>query len=345
MEVLFFFKKTAYDTFALMKPPAAQDIFSIRTPSQFEEVALALFRYQFEHNTVYRSFCDLLYKHPSEVNALEQIPFLPINFFKTHQVVSGKGPIVQTFSSSGTTSSTSSKHYVSDLSIYQKSYLQGFQNQYGPISEYTILALLPSYLEREGSSLIYMVDDLIKKSKQPDSGFYLDNFSALSEKLRQLDQSGNKVLLIGVSFALLDLVEIHRFDLKHTIVMETGGMKGRRKEIIRAQLHDSLKAGFGVKHIHSEYGMTELLSQAYSKGEGIFETPPWMQVFIRDPEDPLTLFDDARTGGLNIIDLANVHSCAFIATQDLGKKWADQSFAVLGRFDNADIRGCNLMAL
>lgn len=328
-----------------MKPPAVQDIFSINTPTQFEDVALTLFRYQFEYNAVYRSFCDLLYKHPSEIDTIDQIPFLPINFFKTHQVITNQQPIAKTFSSSGTTASTPSKHYVSDLSIYQKSYLQGFESQYGPISDYTILALLPSYLEREGSSLIYMVDDLIKKSQQPDSGFYLDNFFALSETLQRLDQLGKKVLLIGVSFALLDLVEKHHFDLNHTIIMETGGMKGRRKEIVRAQLHQNLKKGFGVEQIHSEYGMTELLSQAYSKGEGIFETPPWMQVLIRDPEDPLTLLDQGRSGGLNIIDLANVHSCAFIATQDLGKKITHQKFTVLGRFDNADIRGCNLMAL
>ena len=208
-----------------------------------------------------------------------------------------------------------------------------------------VLALLPSYLEREGSSLIYMVDSMINTSKHPESGFYLNNLSELQETLTTLDSEGKKVLLIGVSFALLDLVETYQFNLKNTIVMETGGMKGRRKELIRRELHDTLKKGFGVEHIHSEYGMTELLSQAYSKGNGVFNCPPWMTVLTRDTEDALTIQEPGKTGGLNIIDLANVNSCSFIATQDLARTHKDGSFEVLGRFDDSDIRGCNLMVL
>lgn len=322
-----------------------EKIFNIKSEKEFNTLALEVFNFQFENNKVYRSFCDLLYIHPSDVKMAEDIPFLPIGFFKTHNVVSSVQKPVISFSSSGTTGSVTSKHHVTDLSIYEESYLSGFKQFYDAIEDYVVLALLPSYLEREGSSLIYMVDDLIKKSKHPESGFYLNNLNEINEKLIALDQSGQKVLLIGVSFALLDLIEEYQFQLKNTIVMETGGMKGRRKEIIRPELHQLLKDGFGVSEIHSEYGMTELLSQAYSKGNGIFECPPWMKVFTRDTEDPLSIQKVNRTGGINVIDLANINSCSFIATQDLGKIHNDDSFEILGRFDHSDIRGCNLMAL
>src|SRR5690554_2557625 len=321
------------------------DIFNIHSEKDFEAIAFKVFKYQFEHNAVYRSFCDLLYKNPSDITSLEEIPFLPIEFFKSHEILSSKEPIQKTFSSSGTTGSTTSKHLVTDLNIYETSFNEGFKQFYGNVEDYTILALLPSYLERDGSSLIYMVDALIKQSKKPKSGFYLDNLSELKNTLLQLEAQNEKVLLIGVSFALLDLVESHQFQLKNTLVMETGGMKGRRKELIREELHAILKEGFGVEQIHSEYGMTELLSQAYSKGHGIFECSKSMKVFARDTEDALTILKSNKTGGINIIDLANVHSCSFLATQDLGRVYTDGTFEIIGRFDNSDIRGCNLMAL
>jgi phenylacetate-coenzyme A ligase PaaK-like adenylate-forming protein len=320
-------------------------IFNIKNQTEFEELALQIFKFQFENNKVYRSFCDLLYKHPSEVKILKDIPFLPIQFFKIREVVSSKKTIQATFTSSGTTGSKTSKHLVTDLDIYHKSFTKGFEKFYGTIEDYVILGLLPSYLEREGSSLIYMVNSMIKTSKHTESGFYLNNFSELKDTLKKVDSEGKKVLLIGVSFALLDLVETYTFNLKNTIVMETGGMKGRRKELIRAELHERLQTGFGVEHIHSEYGMTELLSQAYSKGHGIFNCPPWMQILTRDTEDALTIQKAGKTGGLNIIDLANVNSCSFIATQDLGKITNNRVFEIIGRFDNSDIRGCNLMVL
>ncbi|SNR17769.1 long-chain-fatty-acid--protein ligase [Tenacibaculum jejuense] len=316
---------------------------NINSTDEFEAKALQTFAYQFENNRVYRSFCDLLYTHPSDIKEIHEIPFLPIQFFKSHEVISGTAPIQETFSSSGTTGSVTSKHYVSDISLYEKSYLEGFEHFYGNIEDYVVLALLPNYLERKGSSLIYMVNDLIKRSKNADSGFYLNNLNELADKLTSLDNGHKKVLLIGVSFALLDLVEMHQFNFKNTIIMETGGMKGRRKELIRTELHHILKSGFGVDKIHSEYGMTELLSQGYSTGDGIFNCPPWMKILTRDTEDPLTITKTKKTGGINVIDLANYNSCSFIATQDLGKIYDDNSFEIIGRFDNSDIRGCNLM--
>ncbi|MFV9549853.1 acyl transferase [Algibacter sp. PT7-4] len=319
------------------------EIFKINNKRQFEDLALRVFKFQFENNNVYRSFCDLLYKHPSDVNTIQDIPFLPIQFFKTRDILSTNNTIETTFTSSGTTGTETSKHHVTNLNIYTESFTKGFEQFYGNIEDYVVLGLLPSYLERKGSSLIYMVDSMIKTSKHPESGFYLNNLLALKDTLIKLDSEGKKVLLIGVSFALLDLVETYQFQLKNTIIMETGGMKGRRKELIRTELHNALKKGFGVNHIHSEYGMTELLSQAYSKGNGIFNCPPWMNVLTRDTEDALTIQKTEQTGGLNIIDLANINSCAFIATQDLGKVLPDDSFEVIGRFDNSDIRGCNLM--
>jgi phenylacetate-coenzyme A ligase PaaK-like adenylate-forming protein len=320
-------------------------IFSISSEIEFNTLALEVFKFQFENNPVYRSFCDLLYKHPSDVKQIEDIPFLPIQFFKSHHVLSSNAPIEATFSSRGTTGSITSKHYVTDLSIYEKSFRQGFRNFYGTTKDYTILALLPNYLERKGSSLVYMVNDMIKHSQQPESGFYLDNITELKETLIALDSEGKKIMLIGVSFALLDLVELHQFNLKNTIVMETGGMKGRRKELVREELHAVLKSGFGISKIHSEYGMTELLSQAYSLGDGFFSYPNWMKILTRDPEDALTIQNTKKTGGINVIDLANINSCSFIATQDLGRVHDNSTFEIIGRFDSSDIRGCNLMVL
>lgn len=326
------------------------DIFSISSAKQFEKVALKVFRYQYENNLVYHQFCNLMKFSVGRVKKLEQIPFLPISFFKTHQVISNTNMPQQTFCSSGTTRPLNpeggierSKHFVTDLTLYEQSYLRAFANFYGNIEDFVVLALLPSYLEREGSSLIYMVNDLIKKTNNTDSGFYLNNYNDLILKLLQLEKDEKQVLLIGVTFALLDLIETEKFNLKNTIIMETGGMKGRRKEMIREELHEKLCAGFGVESIHSEYGMTELLSQAYSLGNGVFECPAWMQILIRDPEDALTYLPNGKTGGVNVIDLANINSCSFIATQDLGKINNSHSFEILGRFDNSDIRGCNLM--
>ena len=320
-------------------------IFNIQSEADFKATALEVFKFQFEHNAVYRSFCDLLYKHPSDVRSLEQIPFLPIEFFKTHTIISTNKPTEATFTSSGTTGSIVSKHHVVDLDVYKQSFRTGFESFYSTIENYTVLALLPSYLEREGSSLVYMANDMILQSKQPESGFYLHDLEALKNTLTSLEAKGQKTLLIGVSYALLDLIEAYSFELKHTIVMETGGMKGQRKELVKSELHALLKQGFGVDTIHSEYGMTELLSQAYSKGGGVFKTPPWMKVLTRDPEDALSIQPIGKSGGINIIDLANINSCAFIATQDLGKIRSDGTFEILGRFDQSDIRGCNLMVL
>jgi phenylacetate-coenzyme A ligase PaaK-like adenylate-forming protein len=320
-------------------------IFKIKTEKEFENLALQIFNFQFKNNTVYRSFCDLLYKHPSDVKTINDIPFLPIQFFKTHKILSSTESIQTTFTSSGTTGNITSKHYVTYLETYSQSFTNGFQQFYGNMEDYVILALLPSYLEREGSSLIYMVNAMISMSKHKESGFYLNNLKELKDTLIKLDSEDKKVLLIGVSFALLDLVESYQFKLKNTIIMETGGMKGRRKELIREELHKQLKDGFGVENIHSEYGMTELLSQAYSKGNGVFNCPNWMKTLTRDTEDALSINSFEKAGGINIIDLANINSCSFIATQDLGRVNKNGSFEIVGRFDNSDIRGCNLMVL
>ena len=321
------------------------DIFTISNQKQFEKAALKVFRFQYENNLVYREFCDFLKTDVQKVKSLKEIPFLPIQFFKSHRVVSSTNIAKKTFTSSGTTGMATSKHFVTDISLYEESYRKGFSQFYGNIEDYVVLALLPSYLEREGSSLIYMVEDLIQMTNNPESGFYLHNHDELIEKLTRLDKAGQNVILIGVTYALLDLIEKHPFQLQNTIIMETGGMKGQRKEMIREELHEELCQGFGVTAIHSEYGMTELLSQAYSLGNGVFECPSWMQILVRDTEDALDYVPEGKTGGINVIDLANINSCSFIATQDLGKKNPNNSFEVLGRFDNSDIRGCNLMVI
>jgi phenylacetate-coenzyme A ligase PaaK-like adenylate-forming protein len=323
----------------------ASDIFTISNQKQFEKIALKVFRFQYENNLVYREFCDLLKTNPQKVKSLHQIPFLPIQFFKSHNVVSNNDTIQTTFTSSGTTGAITSRHLITDVLIYEESYRKGFSQFYGNIEDYVVLALLPSYLEREGSSLIYMVEDLINMTNNAESGFYLHNHEELIEKLIRLDNAGQNVILIGVTYALLDLIEKYSFQFQNVIIMETGGMKGKRKEMIREELHEQLCNGFGVSAIHSEYGMTELLSQAYSLGNGVFECPSWMQIHIRDTEDALTYIKDEKTGGINVIDLANLNSCSFIATQDLGKKYPNTTFEVLGRFDNSDIRGCNLMVV
>lgn len=323
--------------------PVANNIFAIKSLADFNTVALQVFNYQAANNTTYREFITHLGIAVSEVKNVYQIPFLPITFFKQHRIVTGNNTSEIVFKSSGTTSSAQSQHYVSDIKLYEQSYISTFAHFYGDIKNICILALLPNYLERDGSSLIYMVNDLIAKSEHPQSGFFLYNTDELQAILGNLKSQNQKTILIGVTYALLDFVEKHTINFPELIVMETGGMKGKRKEMIREKLHELLQSGFGVSHIHSEYGMTELLSQAYSTGLGIFKCPHWMQVFIRDTNDPLTLLENGKTGGINVIDLANLHACSFIATQDLGKKHANNSFEVLGRFDNSDIRGCNLL--
>ncbi|MFO8067170.1 MAG: acyltransferase [Bacteroidales bacterium] len=318
-------------------------IFQISSKTEFNKAALDVFEFQYHNNFIYQKFCNYLKKRPGLVKAIEQIPFMPISFFKNHQIIcKDKRPEI-IFTSSGTSGENTSKHYVADLAVYEKSFKQGFEYFYGNISDYCILALLPSYLEREGSSLIYMTQSLIEKSRHPDSGFYLSNTKELAQKLAELQEKRQKTILLGVSYALLDMAKTHPVAIPDAIIMETGGMKGRGKELVRNELHSKLCKGFGVSRIHSEYGMTELLSQAYSKGEGLFKCPPWMNVFLRDINDPLSVSNKNTSGAINIIDLANIFSCSFIATDDLGKKQADNTFEITGRFDISDTRGCNLL--
>ncbi|HTD98966.1 MAG TPA: hypothetical protein VK668_06745 [Mucilaginibacter sp.] len=326
-----------------MVKPDKQQVFSISDEQQFADTALQVFRFQAQNCDVYREFITNLKVDIDAVKSVDEIPFLPISFFKSHPVISNTDEAQVTFTSSGTTGMISSRHMVTDVSWYEESFRRAFQIFYGDITDYCILALLPSYLEREGSSLIYMAEDLVKQSGNPDSGFFLYNHDDLYKQLKKQQQAGKSTLLIGVTFALLDFVEQYQIDFPELIVMETGGMKGRRKEMIREELHETLCKGFGVNMIHSEYGMTELLSQAYSKGDGIFNCPPWMKIITRDTNDPISNLANGKTGSINVIDLANINSCSFIATQDLGRVYADGSFEVLGRFDNSDIRGCNLL--
>ena len=313
------------------------------TETGFNELALQVFHFQAEANPVYRDYLQYAGKMHHNIKSVTEIPFLPVEFFKSHKVISSEAKTDLVFSSSRTTGMQPSRHYVIDPGWYDSSFINGFKLFYGNPEEMCILALLPSYLEREGSSLIYMMDHLIRESKHPYSGFYLHNTDELVEKLKELEVNKQKTLLLGVSFALLDLAEKHKLHLRHTIVMETGGMKGRRKEITREALHGFLCERLGVPEIHSEYGMTELLSQAYSDGHGRYRTPPWMRVLIRDLYDPFSLVENNRTGGVNVIDLANVWSCSFIETKDLGCMYQDGSFEISGRFDHSDTRGCNLM--
>lgn len=318
-------------------------IFSIRNEEEFSKAALDIFRHQAANCVPYSQFIANLNIDPDQVKDVQHIPYLPISFFKSHRIVSNTNEEEIIFSSSGTTGMVQSRHFVTDLKLYDQSFNQAFEQFYGKVEGACLLALLPSYLERDGSSLIYMVDALLKQSKHPDSGYFLHNHEDLYHKLTALKNAGQQTILIGVTYALLDFLELYQLDFPELIVMETGGMKGKRKEMVREELHEILKSGFGVNAIHSEYGMTELLSQAYSSGNGIFDFPNWMRVVLRDTNDPLTLLNADQTGGINVIDLANINSCSFIATQDLGRLLPGGSFEVLGRFDNADIRGCNLL--
>jgi len=322
-------------------------IFSV-TESDFRQLALDIFHFQYEANSVYNSYVNALGKKNSDVDEIEKIPFLPISFFKTDEIKTGKFNAEVIFKSSGTTQTINSQHYVKDVSIYTQSFTTAFKKIYGDLQEWCILGLLPSYLEKGNSSLVYMVDDLIKQSQHPQSGFYLYDLEKLKETLLSLERSNQKTLVIGVTYALLDFAEKFSMPLTNTIIMETGGMKGRREELTRMEVHDQLKKAFGKTEIHSEYGMTELLSQAYAKKEGRFECPPWMKVLIRDDEDPLSVQGseaEVVSGAINIIDLANVYSCSFIATDDVGKLYPDKSFEVLGRMDGSDLRGCSLLTV
>jgi hypothetical protein len=325
---------------------AIQDtIFNIETEKDFWEATLKVFNYQYINNQIYKEFVNILGKDRSKVKTMSDIPFLPVEFFRNQKIITGEKPVEMIFESSGTTAVAPCRHYVSDLKLYERSFLKTFRLFYGDPGAYLIIALLPSYTERAYSSLVFMADKLIKESHHPLSGFYKGKTDGILNAIKKGREEGARILLLGVSFALLDLAENESPDLSGVIVMETGGMKGRRKELTRSELHRILKENLNVNSIHSEYGMTELMSQAYSAGDGIFYSPPWMKIGIRDPQDPLCLYDQpGKTGGINIIDLANLNSCSFVATGDLGRLHEDGGFEVLGRFDNSDIRGCNLLA-
>ena len=319
-----------------------EQIFSIKHQPVFEQLALAVFKYQYSQNLFYKKYVDLVQKDIESIKLLSDIPFLPIQFFKSQKIVAGDFEPQALFTSSGTTTTINSHHYIKDVSIYKKSFIKSFEQFYGNMDEYCILGLLPSYLERSGSSLVMMVDELIKLSGHAQSGFYLYDFEKLYHQLQDLEAKGQKTLLIGVTYALLDFAEQFPIPLKNTIVMETGGMKGRKAEIVRSEVHEILKTQFQTSFIHSEYGMTELLSQAYSSGNGRFFTPAWMKIILRKEDDPFDISDNFK-GVINVVDLANIHSCSFIATDDLGSLYEDGSFEVLGRMDNADVRGCSLL--
>jgi len=311
--------------------------------SDFKSLALELFRFQYDHNSVYKTYVDGIKVDPSVINDVPDIPFLPIEFFKSHKVICGSKEAETIFYSSGTGDEGRSAHHVVDISIYEKSFMDGFKKAYGEIDDYCFMALLPGYFENENSSLVYMINHFINKTENNGSGAFDKDPSLLEDHLKKVLTANKRMIVVGVSFALLDFVESADIVMPGAIIMETGGMKGRRKEMVRSELHELLTQGFKVRTISSEYGMTELLSQAYAKANGLFKCPPWMKVFIRDTNDPFSIVGPNVTGGINVIDLANIHSCAFIATRDLGKKNKNESFEVLGRFDNSDIRGCNLM--
>ena len=320
-------------------------VFNIRSENDFWELTRRAYDYQSVNNRLYKEFITFLGRNRNKVKSAGDIPFLPVEFFRNHRIVAGERPVEMVFESSGTSGITPGRHYVSDLSLYERSFFKTFRLFYGEPGDYLIIALLPSYTERGGSSLVYMADKIIKESHHSLSGFYKGETDAILNAVKKGKETGSRILLLGVSFALLDLAESGHSRFSGVTVMETGGMKGRRKELTRSELHNILKEKFNVDTIHSEYGMTELMSQAYSSGDGIFYCPPWMKIVLRDPHDPLSLFSQpGKTGGINIIDLANLNSCSFIATGDLGKLHEDGGFEVLGRFDNSDIRGCNLLA-
>lgn len=321
-------------------------------PASFEEQALEVFRFQYRNNELYRAFAEALGKTPATVASCTGIPFLPIQFFKSHAVTSTAFSPELVFESSGTTGQDRSRHLIKEYSLYRTAFTTGFRHSYGDPEDWCIIGLLPSYLERKNSSLVVMVDELIKLSRKPESGFYLHEYEKLHGLLEQLEEKEQKTWLIGVSFALLDFARQYPASLKNTVIVETGGMKGRKTEMVRQELHELLRKGFGVEAIHSEYGMTELLSQAYSSGTGIFRCPPWMKVLIRGEDDPLAVRDNEAlkagetvSGLINVIDLANIYSCSFIATDDAGKLYQDGSFEVAGRMDHSDIRGCSLLVV
>lgn len=313
----------------------------------FQQLALEIFRLQYHENRVYRSFTDALHIDPRKVASVASIPFIPVSFFKNHDIVTGTYYPEAIFESSGTTQTGNSRHLVKSVDLYRKSFMRGFELFYGPADSWCIVGLLPSYLERSNSSLVLMVNDLIAACKNENSGFYLNEYDKLAELIVKNEKDGQKTLLIGVTFALLDFAERFSIPLEHTVIMETGGMKGRRKELTREEVHLTLSNSFKISNTHSEYGMTELFSQAYSSGNGIFRCPPWMKIILRDEDDPLTIkphqSNNPQTGLINVIDLANIHSCSFIATDDIGKLYSDVSFEVLGRMDSSDVRGCSLM--
>lgn len=326
-----------------MNIASINNIFFVDAQS-FTERCLEVFRFQYQDNEVYRQWCDAVDRAPAKVNSIEQIPFLPISLFKSHKIIAGEFEAAVIFESSGTTQTTSSRHFLKSAELYRNSFMEAFQMFYGDPSDYCILALLPSYLEKGNSSLVFMVDELIRQSNHPQSGFYLHDHAELAERLSTLEKSAQKTILFGVTYALLDFAEAYPISLKHTTIIETGGMKGRKKELTRLEVHEILKQAFGLQQVHSEYSMTELLSQAYSKANGVFRCPPWIKILIRSEDDPLEVKNEGR-GVINIIDLANVYSCSFIATDDAGILNSDGSFEVLGRVDNSDIRGCSLLAL
>ncbi len=318
-------------------------IFNISGIDEFEKIALQIFKIQSRDCAPYAQYIAQLEIDPDDVTSIDSIPFLPVTLFKSREIICGERVYEKIFTSSATSGVIPAKHYVKDLSLYRESFFKGFNLFHGEPREYTILALLPSYLEREGSSLVYMAAKLIEASGKKESGFYLYNYSELYQTLLDLKVKGERSLLLGVSFALLDFIKSFKINFPSLTVVETGGMKGRGVEISREELHSLLKNGFGVERIGSEYGMAELLSQAWSTGEGVFKSPPWMQIQIRDLNNPFTRVEDGVTGGINVIDLANIHSCSFIETEDLGIKEAENTFRVLGRITNSEIRGCNIL--
>lgn len=321
------------------------DFFNLARSGKKAEAALLMYQYQYSNNPLYADYCNQLNKKPDSVCKVNDIPFLPISFFRTHRVVTGlhnSFPLI--FESSGTTGNETSKHYVANQDIYEQALLSGFEQYYGSVEDYNIIALLPSYLERPNTSLVYMAKTLMNASKKSRNAFFLYEREHLQKTLSLLEESSSKTILLGVTFALLDFAEQYRLTLKNTIIMETGGMKGRKKELTRDEVHAILCKQFNLTKIHAEYGMTELLSQAYSSGNGIFFPTATMDVYVRDINDPFEI-NNKGTGCLNIIDFANIHSCAFIATDDIGTIHSDGSFSVLGRVDNSILRGCNLMAV
>ena len=327
----------------MVLPFDINNIFSVNE-SSFDDLCNTVFHFQYQNNPIYHKWVDLIDPFPSERKIPQKIPALPISFFKEQRVTTGNWQEQKIFESSGTTGMVTSRHYVADTTIYEQSFIQGFELQYGSIQNWCVLALLPAYLERENSSLVYMANKMIAMSNHSESGFYLYNYEALANKLKELELKGQPTLLLGVTFALLDFSAQFPLQLKNTVVMETGGMKGRGRELTRPELHKTLIGRLGLKNIHAEYGMTELFSQAYSKNSGRYYCPPWMKVFVRKEDDPIELLREG-TGLIQIIDLANIYSCSFIATQDIGKLYADGSFEVLGRMDHADIRGCSLLVI